>query len=536
MEEIQLREVVDRLKLNDPDLTELDFRTINGIRSQSPKGRDELFDKLIEALSSNTRVRKVNIVLRFLESLSLEQKQQLFQTVGALPALDHLRVGSSGLSGVALQLISRALSHTINLKSLELQSIHFRASMHHATNNAMNTEDDDFVEFCRVLKSVQSLKSFALEDVEETFDLNALVTVLTELKGLQKVTMKSYKFPDAPRLSATSLHMLSSSTNIKSLELKRMRLHELLPAFILSLEENSALKHLNLEGNQMARECGAAIAYLLQFNTTLEELYVGCNLLPDESGREIANALSNNTSLKHLSLHTNFLDVDSATTLSNILMDDGGCHLEFLDLSQNSIKDEGGTSLALALNTNTTLKTLLLSETKVTKQTCNFLGTALAVNATLQRLNVADNKIDDDGCISLAEALKRNASLQSLNLYGSKISNVGVVAMARAMEENSSLVQLNLSGNECSGDLCREAMKSMIKDNMTLKHLWLPESASSPTITFFIKLNRIGREQLLAQLDNVKLWMQALLSAHDDVAAIHYLIRANPAVVSFLST
>ncbi|KAL3935020.1 MAG: hypothetical protein SGARI_003143, partial [Bacillariaceae sp.] len=273
MEEIQLREVVDRLQKNDPDLKELDFRSINGIRSQSPEGRDELFQELIVALSGNTMVRKVNIVLRFLDSLYLAQKQQLFETIGSLPYLEHLRVGSSGLSGIALQLISRALSHNTNLKSLELQSIHFRASVNHTTENPMNTHDDEFVEFCQVLGSVQPLQSFVLEDVEETFDLDALVVVLTELKSLEKVSMKSYKFPDAPRLTVESLQKLSSSTSIKFLALKRMHLLDVLPAFILSLEENSALQHLNLEGNQMGRECGAAISYLLQCENKLEELY-----------------------------------------------------------------------------------------------------------------------------------------------------------------------------------------------------------------------------------------------------------------------
>ena len=209
--------------------------------------------------------------------------------------------------------------------------------------------------------------------------------------------------------------------------------------------------------------------------------------------------------------------------------------LEYLDLSQNSINDEGGTSLALALNTNTHLKALLLAETKITKQTCNFLGTALAVNETLERLHVGDNKIENDGCIGLAEALKINTSLKSLNLYGCKIGSVGIMAMARAMEDNSALVQLNLSGNECTGDRCREAMKRMIKNNMKLKHLWLPEAASSPVITFYIKLNRVGRERLLSELDNDMIWMKALLDVHDDVAAIAYYIRANPAVVSFLN-
>jgi Ran GTPase-activating protein (RanGAP) involved in mRNA processing and transport len=536
MEDQQLREVIDRLLKNDPELIEVDFRNIAGLRSyQYLEGRTELFRELIQALRVNRTVKKVNIVLRFLDTLSLEEKTELFQSIGSLPTLEHLRVGSSGLSGIALQLISTAILHAANhLQSLTLQSIHFRSSIQHTTKNRINTNDKEFMEFCQILRfSLKKLKTFMLEDVEESFDLDALMESLTAMPSLREISIKAFKFADSPRLTKKSLDLLSASPTIKTISLKRLQLHQLLPAFILSLEGNLVLQALNLEGNQMGRDCGAAIAYVIQFNSLIEELYLGCNLLPDESGREIAHALSNNNSLRVLSLHTNFLDVGTATTVANVL-GNNSCQLESLDLSQNTIQDDGATCLALALQTNTTLKALILSETKLTQQSCNFFAAALALNRTLERLNLADNNIGNQGCVGLAEVLKINKSMRSLNLYGIKTGSVGIMAMSRAMEENSSLFQLNLSGNEDKGGKCCQALEKMVTHNTKLKHLWLPEAASSPLITFFIKLNRIGRDQLLDELGNDWLWMKALLAVHDDVSALLYLIRANPAVVSFL--
>jgi Ran GTPase-activating protein (RanGAP) involved in mRNA processing and transport len=535
MEDQELREVIDRLKKNDPDLVEIDLRSINGLRSLYPnEGRTTVFRELMEALNVNHTVKKVNVVLRFLSTLSLQEKIELFRAIGSLPSLIHLRVGSSGLTGEALQLISTALSHANNLQWLHLQSIHFRASVEHAIKGLTNTQDKEFVEFCHVLQtSLTKLKTFILEDIEESFDLDTLVESLTAVPSLEEISFKAFKFADSARLNNRSLELLSASTTLKSISLKRLHLHQLLPAFIMSLENNQALECLNLEGNQMGRDCGAALAYLIQFSDTIQALYLGCNLLPDESGREIANAVSSSKSLRILSLHTNFLDLTSATTFANVL-GEKNCQLESLDLSQNAIQDEGATSLALALHNNTNLKALMLAETQLTKQSCDFLATALAMNKSLERLSLADNKIGNPGCVGLAEVLKINSSLKSLNLCNTKMGSVGIMAMSRAMEKNSSIVQLNLSGNEDMGGKCRQALEKMVCNNFKLKHLWLPEAASSPNITFFIKLNRIGREQLLDELANAMLWMKALLEVHDDVSSLLYLIRANPAVVSFL--
>lgn len=534
MEDVQLRDVISRLRKNDPDLVEVDFRNIDGLKSYGTEGRNAILAELMDALRINSTVKKVNVVLRFLDTLSMQEKQELFRAIGSLPKLEALRVGSSGLSGIALQLISTALAHAKHLKSLNLQSIHFRASMQHATEKATNTNDPEFVEFCDILRTqLKELKIFILEDVEETFDLDVLVENLTAISSLEEISIKSYKFADSCRLNKTSLELLSASATLKSISLKRLHLHALLPTFIVSLEDNRVLERLNLEGNQMGRDCGRAFAYLLQFNATLRELYLGCNLLPDETGREIANAVTGNSCVRILSLHTNFLEVTTATTFSNIL-ERRQCHLESLDLSQNSIGDEGGTSLALALHHNTSLKALMLAETKLTKQSCDFFATALACNKSLERLNLADNNIGNQGCAGLAEVLKINSSLKSLNLYGTKIGSVGIMAMSRAMEKNVSVVQLNLSGNEDTGGKCCQSLEKMVRENTKLMHLWLPAATSSPEITFYIKLNRIGRDQLLNELDNQQMWMKALLEVHDDVSSLLYLIRANPAVVSFL--
>jgi hypothetical protein len=534
MEDERLRKTIQRLRQNDPELVELDFRNIGGFRAYHLDGGNELFQELLEGLRLNTTIRRVNVVLRFLDSLSDDEKIQLFGAVGSLQMLESLRVGSSGLAGIAVKLVSEAISQASNLEVLTLHSIHFRKTVCYKSSKPTNVNDEEFIEFCKVLGSLKNLKSFTLDDVEDTFDLNPVLKAVAALPALESLSFKSYDFSREARLSAESLELLSSSSTLKTLALKRLHLTTLLPKFILDLESNNTLQSLNLDSNQMGQECGAAISYLLRFNDTLLELNLGCNCLTDDSGTQIARALLMNTTLKALSLQANYLRIPTATAIGDLLGNDA-CHLESLDLSRNYIEEEGGTSLAIGLRTNTRLKSLFLSETRITRTTCDFFASTLTLNRSLERLVIAGNKMDDQGCLGLAEALEVNTTLKSLNLYGNQIGNVGAVALSRALEANSSLEQLNLASNRVLTMESCIALEETMKKNMTLKHLWLPNTNPDSTIPNYINLNRVGRGALLQEMDNAPLWCEAILQIKEDLFGLFYLIRSNPAVVTYIA-
>jgi Ran GTPase-activating protein (RanGAP) involved in mRNA processing and transport len=532
MEDERLRKTIERLRLNDPELVELDFRNIGGFRAYHLEGGNELFQELLNGIRINTTIRKVNIVLRFLDTLSDEEKIQLFSAVGSLRMLESLRVGSSGLAGIAMKLVSEAISRATNLKVLKLHSIHFRKTVRYKSSKPTNVNDEEFIEFCQALGSLHHLTSFTLDDVEETFDLNPVLEIVANLPALESLSFKSYDFSREARLSTESLALLSSSSTLKTLSLKRLHLTTLLPKFILDLESNDALQILDLDSNQMGRECGAAIAYLIRFNDTIRELHLGCNCLTDESGTVIASALANNTTLEVLSLQANYLMAATATAIGNLLGSDA-CYLESLDVSRNAIEDDGGASLAIGLRTNTRLKSLMISETRITRSTFDFLASSLALNLSLERLVIAGNKVDDRGILGLADALKVNDTLKSLNLYGNHIGNVGAVALARALQVNSTLEQLNLASNHVLTMTSCIALEEMMNKNMRLKHLWLPNTIPDSTIPNYINLNRVGRRTLLQEMDNAPLWCEAIVQIKDDLFGIFYLIRSNPAVVTY---
>jgi hypothetical protein len=101
------------------------------------------------------------------------------------------------------------------------------------------------------------------------------------------------------------------------------------------------------------------------------------------------------------------------------------CAVETLNLSGNSIGNEGATALAAGmLQTNTTLETLELSE----------------------------NEIDDEGATALAGMLCTNTTLKKLLLYRNSIGNAGATALAGMLHTNTTLKTMYLSCNNIGAD------------------------------------------------------------------------------------
>ena len=80
---------------------------------------------------------------------------------------------------------------------------------------------------------------------------------------------------------------------------------------------------------------------------------------------------------------------------------------------------------------------------------------ALKTNTTLQQLNLADNRIDEKGATQLAEALKGNNSIQKLDLGENDLADNGTKQLAEALKTNNSLQELDLYNNIIgNGDEC----------------------------------------------------------------------------------
>jgi hypothetical protein len=533
----KLRDLIDRLRSNSFDLIELDFRGAGGSLGSDilEGGSGGLFRELLKALRRNNTVLSVNLIMRFLSGLSDPEKFQLFEAIGSLPNLLRLRVASSGFSGMPLEVVTTALRQAKGLMNLRLHSIHFRGKVMREQTGS-NSTDQEFLDFLTTLQNLPCLESFALDDIETTFDLNTVVATVSRLSKLKELYLKSSAYMNHPGLTMDSLRSLCHSSTLKSLTLTRLDLAPLIPASLREWESNTVLTTLSLECNNLGYECGMSVAHFLRQNSTLTNLNLGYNRIPDDCGLEIANALMVNTTLQHLDLTANELGHASGVAFAHVLETSNGENnhscLEYLNLAQNQLGDQGCKVIAAALPTNTTLKALTLAESTISDAACVDIANALALNTNLIRLNLSDNKISDTGCQALARALESNTTLERLTLFGNKVGNIGVQALAGALQGgNSTLRQLNLAGNErIIGEKPYDALAAMLHENMTLEGLWVPPADDESKIKFYLKLNRVGRRDLLRNANQVRLWANAFSSCADDLNCLFYLLRANPAV------
>ena len=534
-----LQSVINQLQSNDSSFTVLDFRNVSGsVGSTSVVANNEKVDQLLQALRNNKTIETVNITIHFFRLLTDQQKIDLMDAIGAVDTLKSLQIGSSGFSGAPLLATTQALRQAKHLVSLRLHSIHFRETVYYRRTESgdMNTHDEDFVAFCQVLRTLDSLHSFALDDAESSIDLDSVVSALSELPRLKEVYFKCFTYPEVPCLSRESLQCLCRSPTVGVLTLKRLNLSSLVPDFLIELERNPVMTSLSLECNQLTMESGFAIAHLIEANSSLSYLNLGYNLLPDECGVLIAMSLLGNTVLKHLDMSANGLRGRTCTALASVLGNDNiqaGSALEYLSLAQNQLGDEGCKTIATGLANNTRLQVLTLAETNIQDDGCLELANVLAENrVSLTRLNLSDNKVTNVGCLALAEALRNNTKLKSLSLFNNRIGNVGVAGLANVLQAtNRTLEQLNLAGNQqIDGSSPFEALEQMLAENMVLRELWTPRIPYDSNIPTYLKLNQVGRRHLFQHTSFIEEWVDALAVCSDNLACLYYLLRGNPTI------
>ncbi|XP_068699944.1 protein NLRC3-like isoform X5 [Montipora foliosa] len=194
----------------------------------------------------------------------------------------------------------------------------------------------------------------------------------------------------------------------------------------------------------------AAFSQALTVNTSLTTLDLTWNSIGDEGASSLSQALAVNTSLTTLNLLCNSIGAEGVTSLSQALA--VNTSLTTLNLSDNSIGAEGATSLSQALAVNTSLTTLNLSDNSIGAEGATSLSQALAVNTSLATLNLSLQFIGAEGATSLSQALAVNTSLTTLNLSDNSIGAEGVTSLSQALAVNTSLTTLNLSDNSIGAE------------------------------------------------------------------------------------
>ena len=252
-----------------------------------------------------------------------------------------------------------------------------------------------------------------------------------------------------------------------------------------------------------------ALADGLKHCTSLRTLNLSDNSICDDGCKGLADGLKHCTSLRTLNLSYSSIGNDGVKALADELKH---CtSLQTLNLAQNYISNDGVKVLADKLKLCTSLQTLNLSANGIGNDGVKALADGLKHCTSLQTLNLSYSSIGNDGVKALADKLKYCTSLQTLDLSANDIGNDGVKALADGLKHCTSLQTLNFAQNYIGNDGVK-ALADELKHCTSLQILDL-------------SANDIGNDSVKALADGLKhcTSLQRLILSKNDITDTDYI-------------
>eukprot|EP00466_Bigelowiella_natans_P005044 jgi/Bigna1/87023/estExt_fgenesh1_pg.C_160043 len=243
------------------------------------------------------------------------------------------------------------------------------------------------------------------------------------------------------------------------------------------LEKNMTLTHLNLSHNRIGEEGCIRIAEGIGKNvkTRLRELDLSYNTVYNEGGQALGQMIRANASLRTLNLtHCGIFVEGSKAIMAAVARN---ATLQKLHYANNSTWIDGADVCAQMLAVNTSLLYLDVSSNFLYADGTKLIAKGLEVNQALEDLLISSNELDDDGAKYLAHALKTNRTLKvaTLVLHDNLMSGKAAKALASALSKNDTLQCLHLCENQI-GASGVEALAKVLKKNFGLKKLHLADN------------------------------------------------------------
>ena len=237
---------------------------------------------------------------------------------------------------------------------------------------------------------------------------------------------------------------------------------------------------------------------------SLHQLNLSGNSISNEGVTKIADSLRNCTSLTSLNLSSNSFGVNGVQALADALESCTG--IASLNLACNSMDDDSVIILSdSSLKYFKNLAFLNLSSNSIGSNGAKALADALKNCTHLTSLNLSSNLMGDVGVVELADNPLRNSMyLTSLDLSRNSIGSYGTEALAGALNSCTCLKSLDLSSNSI-GDDGTKALAGALKSHTNL-------------LSLNISKNNIGRSSSSALADIIKNCskMHTLKIGHND--------------------
>lgn len=213
-------------------------------------------------------------------------------------------------------------------------------------------------------------------------------------------------------------------------------------------------------------------------NHSYKARYIGCkNELIKKCMSSLPDALKKNVNVKSLTLRSCYVRDEEANDIANTLHENEKLsgELKDLDIAENSICNEGITSILKAFEDNTSLEVLSAESNKIGDVGAKAIANLLySEKEQLLRMTL-DRLIGPEGAIQYSHSLTNKSRLGYLDLSYNPIGDKGLYFIARALETNTSLKSLILSSINVSVGGAKSLANAMVI-NKTLKVLRLSEN------------------------------------------------------------
>ena len=257
------------------------------------------------------------------------------------------------------------------------------------------------------------------------------------LRGAESLRHLAFVNQQSDYCCATLAEMLADLSRLESLDLSYNALGRGDSKMLLqAISSNTVIQRLNLSGNW--REWWSSDSDSGQDDEEQPAVAGGAE--------QLATLMKLNTSILHLNLSNNVLPAPR-TSLFGAL--GANTKLQGLDLRRTYLSEAEGCQLFSTLRMNSTLQRLdlranpsMLSRNSSAMLT-EMLTEMLEVNITLTHLKLNGTP---DACTSVAKALQRNSTLRHLELREGGLGVAGWLALARMLRVNTTLRHLDLRG------------------------------------------------------------------------------------------
>ncbi|KAL3285693.1 hypothetical protein HHI36_000224 [Cryptolaemus montrouzieri] len=259
-------------------------------------------------------------------------------------------------------------------------------------------------------------------------------------------------------------------------------------------------KELNLKYYCPFEKQMKAICKTLENNNFIQELNLQDNWLSVESCSYLANVLELNDTLRTLKMKECRIGPEGMVALSEAL---GSSSIRDLDLSFNSLGNDGLKEAIFALTDNMNLVKLNLSHNGFTEQAAVYLNEILSDAYCLEVIDLSWNNFNTPaGMKKLCHGLVENKTINWISLAWNGIASEDVVIhFLRYLRKSSVLKFIDLSNNLLKDDPMTIFMNGVSESN-SLVHVKIGNNAFSPSKAFtWAQLLAKPRDKPLKVLD-----------------------------------